>query len=473
MKQALHIFKKDVRCLRYEIVIVLFFVAAFTVSAIRFSLSEGYIDLLTGFLLPLGLPLVAWYLIVRVIHAEALPGDRQFWITRPYRWQSLLGAKALFVLAFLNLPIVIADSVILNANGFSLLKELPGLITEQVLITAALFLPMVALAAVTTGLVQVLLAVLIFAAIAITRSLLVFRAPLSRPVDWVGATVAVVGIASVAAAVVLWQYSRRRTVPARVIAGGGFVAVCALSAIVPFSFSFWIQSLVSNRVDASAIQISVDARDPWFAHRVSLLDDHVVVQAPIRVRGIPAGMVLRPDALIVTLEAPDGTVKLFDSGPWSPEEGLGPSHWPRILLGGRFFEKIKDQPVRLYGSAFATLFGNQRQTPIPYDAKRLAVAGAGLCDASRTETLTRVTCRYPFRIAPDAVTIFFGQTGEDTGQLLSYSPFPAQLGSSPVNLLNDFVRKAIPGPPVVVTAEPLAHLRRDFEIKNLRLSEAH
>ena len=36
-------------------------------------------------------------------------GDRQFWITRPYRWQSLLGAKVRFVLVFLNLPMTVAD----------------------------------------------------------------------------------------------------------------------------------------------------------------------------------------------------------------------------------------------------------------------------------------------------------------------------------------------------------------------------
>jgi hypothetical protein len=36
-----------------------------------------------------------------VIHAEALVGDRRFWLTRPYEWKKLLGAKALFLLVFL------------------------------------------------------------------------------------------------------------------------------------------------------------------------------------------------------------------------------------------------------------------------------------------------------------------------------------------------------------------------------------
>src|SRR5256885_7885270 len=48
------------------------------------------------------LPLAWWTLIARVIHDEVLPGDNQFWITRPYSWKSLLGAKALFILAFIR-----------------------------------------------------------------------------------------------------------------------------------------------------------------------------------------------------------------------------------------------------------------------------------------------------------------------------------------------------------------------------------
>ncbi len=341
---------------------------------------------------------------------------------------------------FLNLPMIVADAVILNANGFSVLGVLPGLLTNQILITAAVLIPMMALAAVTTGLVQVLVAVLTFAAIAIARSLLLFRAPLAGPFDWVGTTIAVLGVALVAAAVVVWQYSRRRTGAARAFAAAGFVAVFALSAAVPFSFAFWIQSRISNRMDRSAVQIGVDNSDSWFAHRVAPRDDRVVVQAPIKVSGIPQGMILRPDALIVTLEAPDGKVWKFDSGPWSRMEGQGPSNWPRIMVDSAFFEKIRNQPVRLRASAFATLYGNQRQTPIPYDVKRVAVPRAGLCTAMRTESITHVTCRYPFRNPPDAVTIFFGQAGRDARSVAILFAFPGATGQQsrePVDLAGD------------------------------------
>jgi hypothetical protein len=87
MRQALHIFKKDVRYLWYEIAITL----ALVVMFVGFRWIE--------FILP-----IAWcYLAARVIYAEPLPGDRVFWITRPYAWKSLLAAKALFILTFVNL----------------------------------------------------------------------------------------------------------------------------------------------------------------------------------------------------------------------------------------------------------------------------------------------------------------------------------------------------------------------------------
>src|SRR5690348_3994597 len=97
MRQALHIFRKDARYLWPEICLILALVTVFGWS------NPDAIELLVF--------TATAYLIARLIHAEALPGDRQFWITRPYRWQSLLGAKLLFVLVFVNLPIMLGPMV--------------------------------------------------------------------------------------------------------------------------------------------------------------------------------------------------------------------------------------------------------------------------------------------------------------------------------------------------------------------------
>jgi hypothetical protein len=95
---------------------------------------------------------VAIVLIGRLVLAEKIPGDRQFWVTRPYRWRSLLGAKILFMGTFVNLPILLAQFLIVAVNRFPLASALPGLLWSQALLFALVGLPSVALAAISSSL---------------------------------------------------------------------------------------------------------------------------------------------------------------------------------------------------------------------------------------------------------------------------------------------------------------------------------
>jgi len=55
---------------------------------------------------------------------------------------------------------------------------------------------------------------------------------------------------------------------------------------------------------------------------------------------------------------------------------------------------------------------------------------------------------------------------------ISYSPFPAELGISPVSQDFTFSTVAVPlSEARVDTVEPLAHIRRNLEINNLRLGD--
>src|ERR1700761_8710283 len=103
MKQTLHIFKKDVRYLRYEIVMAMLVVLAFGFTGTRHALTVSERppnQTIAWTLLTFFLPLTWWFLIARLIHAEAIPGERHFWLTRPYNWRSLLAAKVLFIVIF-------------------------------------------------------------------------------------------------------------------------------------------------------------------------------------------------------------------------------------------------------------------------------------------------------------------------------------------------------------------------------------
>lgn len=163
MRQALHIFKKDVRHLWFEITMVICVVAAFTFTGSRRALwlmDPATNRIAAWTLVMILLPLTWWTLIARVIHDEALPGDSQYWTTRPYSWKSLLAAKTLFILAFINLPMLVADGMIVRAYGLPLGKELAGLLWSQILLAVVFVLPIATLSGLTTGFVQLIFAVL-------------------------------------------------------------------------------------------------------------------------------------------------------------------------------------------------------------------------------------------------------------------------------------------------------------------------
>src|ERR1051326_1333855 len=134
MSQAMHIFKKDVRYLWLEISLFVALVSLFGGRDYEWS------EIL--------LPVTAVFFIVRLIQAETIPGDTQFWITRPYRWRSLLAAKLLFILTFISAPVLVARIVIIERSGFPLSFEIVPLLWSQLLMFAGFCLPVAALAAV-------------------------------------------------------------------------------------------------------------------------------------------------------------------------------------------------------------------------------------------------------------------------------------------------------------------------------------
>ena len=125
MREILVILKKDVRRLWWQIA-----------AAAAMSATVGWMDarravaqpgIVEG-LLNMMLPLVWACLIAQAVLGEPLVGDREFWMTRPYRWPRLLTAKVLFVALFVHLPSLLTDAAILAARGYNPLAALPQLL---------------------------------------------------------------------------------------------------------------------------------------------------------------------------------------------------------------------------------------------------------------------------------------------------------------------------------------------------------
>jgi hypothetical protein len=155
MKQSIHIFLKDARYLRIEIGVFVLLAAIFAWVGARGIAGPEILLEAAGI-----------YLIARVVHADPIPGDRQFWLTRPYSRMSLAGAKLLFIAVFICAPICAAQIAMLLAGGFPLPASVPGLLWSQTLIFFVGSTFIAALAAITSSTVILMLTVLLLGAVA-------------------------------------------------------------------------------------------------------------------------------------------------------------------------------------------------------------------------------------------------------------------------------------------------------------------
>jgi hypothetical protein len=288
MKLVLHILAKDLRRHRWELMLFVLACAAWAwQTAHPFGLLWARIREFAPFLF-FGL----WFLVtVRVVQGESLVGDREFWMTRPYRWGQLMAAKALFLLLCVNLPLLIAQIILLHSAGIRLsFSLLPGLLFLQLEFTFFLTFPAAALAAVTESLVQWGLAV---------AGMLVYAFMLSwLPWDKLPAgleggenicsTLGFALIAPALAFVLVWQFAQRRVWPARFAFAG---ALLVIPFIILLSSTNFIRSAAYPRsTGALPLQLSI-AENYWEPGRAytSNESDAVNPEISIPVIATPAG----------------------------------------------------------------------------------------------------------------------------------------------------------------------------------------
>jgi hypothetical protein len=442
MRQVLHIFKKDVRCLWWVILTVLAFTAAFAISDSQRTVYRNLI-------------VVSWtYLVVRVIHEEPLPGTRQFWLTRPYSWRSLLAAKALFALAFVTMPMTIADIVIVTSQGLPISPHLGGLVWEQLLWWLVFLVPVAALASITVGLidfVSLALVILVLYTVlerGLARMVLAQRGTPQPPILSV-----VVLVLACSAVIVVWQYARRMTTPAR-IALAGIVVFVAMIPYLPARTVFTLQAASSKtKIGGSSIQVEFNPS------RTTVVRDgrgRIQIGLAFRLSGVPPGLQIREDSVRASIESADGRFNFAPEWFFELEPGTVIQF---IDIRAGLFDRVKDQPVRIRTTALFTVYGNQRTVALSGGAP-VEVPGAGLCDPANH------SCRLPFR----KPRVLISTSG--FSMRAPYAPpsrYPAELVLDPIveSPVSEFGRAT----KALMTEEPVAHLRSDFEIGPIRLGD--
>ena len=466
MKQTIHILKKDIRSLRLEIGMVM-----------AMAMSFGWMHNRAAYPWWILLVAAATFLIVRVIQAEPIPGDTQFWITRPYNPTSLLSAKLGFIVLFVNLPVGVAQLVVFLREGFPLASNLYGIVWVSLLTIFGLTLPVAALAALCPGLMQFTLSGILLYAAAQGMVLYIRQTAVPDEVDWIRYSIAALPV-SIMAIWTLWsQYRSRRTSSSRAIA----VAVVTLglfaASFVPLGWTMAIQSQMSDAEFASStFQIELDSVNPPRAP-FSMSRQRVRLDLPLVVRNVPDDVFFNASLFNVTLAGRDGEV-------WEPPEVYGAQvetfsersldQW--VGLPRSIFDAWSGGPVEVRGTFYLTVFGEPQEETFVLSTDPFNLKGGLQCYAYDVASEKSISCRLPFRPPPFVMSV--RRQDEELGDFqraASYSPFPAGIDMNRIwegwllfrkTLYSDVVTYDLrEGQELtMVVQEPVAHLRRDFRV---------
>jgi hypothetical protein len=393
MKQILAIFRKDARHFWVEILISLALEAALVVlyprqwrnPSIHGTISYSFMglfsspDAFTSLLIVL-IPISWWVLLARLIHDERLVGHTQFWVTRPYQWPLLLGAKLLFVGTFVYLPFVIVQCILLRAAGFSPLAHAPGLIFNAVLLTGVLVLPLMALSVLTSDMARMTLVLLgIFGYFAGLATYANLRPKLASSPSLVSNVVGFVVLVIGALAVVSIQYSRRRTRTAWLIAAAT-VLLLGSTAFYDADQPFMNGHYPAATQNAAQITYGADSMHKPFSHETNH-NSIVEVSLPVRIDGIASRTVLVATARKVTLDTADGS---HWESPWQQAGGDkftpgGTDTVLRFAMPRRVFDQFRAGPVALHMTLAIDQAQEVQTNTVPLPAARFEVPGFGIC----------------------------------------------------------------------------------------------
>lgn len=356
MIQFLHIFRKDVRHHWPEILISLALLALYTrhelyrwqnppeytaVSYVLFDLATRYI--------PFFLALSWIFLILRVVQSDALVGDRQWWVTKPYLWRQLLLAKLFFIFVVIWVPLFLVQLLLLHHAGFSVLSNLGRLLLMQFTLPVVLLVFSFALASLTKNLAQALLGgivvIVLFVGLDLASRPSQMAADSSPYMDRLESLL----IFAFMVLVPVWQFARRRTVASRITIAASIGAATLLS-LIPFS-SRVEQSYPLRATKDSPVQFSIptipEARDnarglPGFTPEASLF-------IPMNVSGVAPGSVVLIDGVKITAESSDDSQ--WTRGWLRQYEQLWPGSQRLNLRYGvrrKEYEKVKAKSLNLH-----------------------------------------------------------------------------------------------------------------------------
>ena len=394
MSQLLHIFRKDVRHHWIEILASLSLLTAYTWHILH---QWGETDTPTGLWSTLWKAVMvlvpaSWcLLVIRTIQDESLVGDRQFWITRPYDWKLLAGAKLLSAVVFIHIPLFIAQVIMLDRAGFPAIHYIKGLLWLQMMIFLAVVLTSAVAAVVTSSIVQVLLCIVGLVVYGFGMGGLSSLFPDSEMPSSSAASdywsYAVLG--GLALLVIVMQFGWRKTSASRlVIFGVGLLVALMVVTHDPGGLTHLYP--LPGTGEQPPVRLELRAKDPTETKKVEIptTGKKISVSFDFAASEVRHSTVARLDGATVTIRVPNGpSWKSHWIGRYSQFYPGGVITSLPVEVDRKFLEQNQNIPVNVHVVFAVTGY---RETEIREATARpgeFPLAGIGTCWMTRTSFL--------------------------------------------------------------------------------------
>jgi len=305
---------------------------------------------------------LAWFagigaLVVTLVHQDPVPGVDQDWLIRPLPRSELLLAKLLFAIVVVCVPMLALDAARAVAAGFSLSAALPLILYKEFYLLVCFVIPVMALAAITATMGELLLLAATLAAIfatALSMDAWLLGAEhcptCDSGVSWIQHVLQHGGVLMGAGVMLVAQYYYGRTAASRALAVIGTLAL--VFGQLPWSVAFGLQRWLSPashaaraisfvydeerpgalraRSAASGLppassRTTLDAAVHYFARHGSGRTAPVILQLPVRIAGLLPEELLLVDRSDVSLLGLDGTQRYRGLNP-AALDPPGPLH---------------------------------------------------------------------------------------------------------------------------------------------------
>jgi hypothetical protein len=392
LKQLRLVFWKDVRHLWPELSLYAMLLVVYAVAAPQVWLGKNPNQFLAMFVTLLKvLMAVSWLVLIeRVVHADNLVGEEQFWITRPYRWQSLLAAKVLFVAVCVIIPFVVMQWAMLLEAGLNPFAARAGMALCLLRFASNVWLPLLVAASVTENLAMMF--TFIAAMMAAWAGLLTFIMSstdmrMSPPYSL---AVFLILFGGLMVGILIYQYARRRTIRSRL----AIVAFLALFLLMIFGFDRGgfgapVKALIrAHYATTDSLRLVFGEGVPYEERREDrqVQRDQVEVKLPIHIEGLPRDAKLRETNIAVEANG----VGIRYAPPW--QSATVSEHAVGFVIPKNVFDRLAGSETRLHLELLA-----EELRPARVVTATVADKFPGPMNGTCLLIQDKVYCRYPYR----------------------------------------------------------------------------